>query len=315
MRLIIDYLVYLAVRFLICAIQAMPMEVCEWLANRAPWVLYHKLKIRRKVIDESLEIAFGNETLERREEIALGMWRHLILMVCEIAHAYRKVHETSWRKHVSLPQKREVVRLMISRRPLIVLSGHFGNFEFGGYILALLGVPTYTVARDLDNPFLHDLVKRFRESRGQFVLPKTGSSSAVEGVLANRGRLALLGDQHAGPKGCWVDFMGRPASCHKAIALLGLGSKAPLAVLNVQRADSPLSFNIELEGALDPLSTEAADMGVKEITKWYSDQLAKAIRRAPEQYWWVHRRWREAPAKKAKVSVESTDVVPLAKAA
>ena len=75
-------------------------------------------------------------------------------------------------------------------------------------------VPTFTVARTLDNPFLDRFLNRFREAKGQFIVDKQGSAGQIDDVLARGGKLVLLGDQHAGPKGCWVDFFGRQASCH-----------------------------------------------------------------------------------------------------
>jgi KDO2-lipid IV(A) lauroyltransferase len=163
----------------------------------------------------------------------------------------------------------------------------------------VLGVPTFTVARTLDNPYLDHFLNRFREAKGQFIVGKQGSAGQIDDVLKRGGKLVLLGDQHAGPKGCWVDFFGRQASCHKAIAVFPLTAGAPLAVVFGRRVGGkPLQFELGMNGALDPADPGAELGGVKPVTQWYNRRLEELIRETPEQYWWVHRRWRDAPVKR-----------------
>jgi KDO2-lipid IV(A) lauroyltransferase len=98
-----------------------------------------------------------------------------------------------------------------------------------------------------------------------------------------------------------VDFFGRQASCHKAIAVFPLTAGAPLAVVFGRRVGGkPLQFELGMNGALDPADPTAELGGVKPVTQWYNRRLEELIRAMPEQYWWVHRRWRDAPAKVAK---------------
>ena len=159
--------------------------------------------------------------MSRREQRRLTrqMWEHLLVMVCEIAHAPRKIHDTNWRRHFHLHNGRRLVGHLLEERPTVLISGHFGNFEMASFMAGLLGFPSYSIARRLDNPYLHRFLNQFRSRNGQFILPKDGSAGQVDEILRSGGIIALLGDQSAGPKGCWVDFLGHPASCHKAIAL------------------------------------------------------------------------------------------------
>src|SRR5207344_1711562 len=99
-----------------------------------------------------------------------------------------------------------------------------------------------------------NLVTRFRQSMGQKLLPKSDSAGQADEVLRTGGILALLGDQHAGRKGCVVDFLGRPASCHKALALFALLNRAPLLVTSCTRTDRPLRFVVNLDGVVDAQS-------------------------------------------------------------
>jgi KDO2-lipid IV(A) lauroyltransferase len=276
------------------------IERCHAAARLLAWFACDRIRLRRRVVEENLSQVFPDRSPEEREDIARAMWEHLFLMVFEIAHAQRKIHETNWRRYIRVHRKREIVGQLLDRRPLVVVSGHFGNFEVAGVMLGLLGFSTFTIARLLDNPLLNDFLNDFRATRGQYMLPKDGSSQQVQSVLDGGGTLVLLGDQSAGPKGCWVDFLGRPASCHKAIALFSMTTGAPLMVAYARRLDKPLQFELGLEGMIDPADGDRDISGVKPLTAWYNQMLEQIIRRDPEQYWWVHRRWKGEPPQRRR---------------
>ena len=161
-------------------------------------------------------------------------------------------------------------------------------------------MPSYSVARIMDNPYLDRFINSFRERNGQFIIPKDGSAGQIQEVLESGAILTILGDQHAGTKGCWIDFLGRPASCHKAVALFSLGSGAPMMVSFCRHTDQPLHFVIGCTGVADPMTMDDELKDVSSLTQWYNDRMADAIREEPSQYWWVHRRWKEKPVRKSK---------------
>ncbi|MFM7290179.1 MAG: lysophospholipid acyltransferase family protein [Planctomycetia bacterium] len=294
---ILDLVAYAAVRVAICVIQSLPRSLCERFARASSDLLANRVKIRRRVVRDNLRQAFPEWTPEQSREAARGMWEHLLLMVVEIAHADRVIRKTTWRKHLRIHGMERLVRELWADRPKVILSGHYGNFELAAYLFGVFGFRIYSVARVLDNPLLDRFVTRFRESRGQVILPKKGSAPDVALVLEDNGAIGLLGDQAAGPKGCWVDFFGRPASVHKAIGVFSLSSSAPMLVCSATRRRGLFDYDLRLEGVADPAvgGPETADL--KAISQWYTSLLERAIRREPAQYWWVHRRWRGEPAK------------------
>jgi KDO2-lipid IV(A) lauroyltransferase len=258
------------------------------------------LKLRHRVVDDNIRHAFPQWTPAQRRAAARRMWEHLFLMVCEIAHAPRKVHETNWRQYFQIHRKSELVAYLLDPRPVVLVSGHYGNFEITSYMAGLLGFPTYAIARRLDNPYLDRYVNRFRRANGQFILPKDGSAGQIDRVLRSGGTIALLGDQSAGAKGCWIEFLGRPASSHKAVALFTLVSGAPLVVAYGKRVGAALHTEIGMQGVVDPERPGPEMAGVKSLTQWYNTMLESVILSAPEQYWWVHRRWKGQPPQRRK---------------
>lgn len=299
-RRAIDFGAYLAVRLLVAIVQALPLDLCEQGAELLATLFGRVLGIRRRVVEENLQIAFPNMSPREREITCWRMWRHLFLMIAEIAHTPRKVHETNWREHSKIAHMELFVRTLLSGRPLVLISAHYGNFELGGYLMGLFGFPTYTVARRLDNPYLDRFVNDFRGRTGQYILEKQGSRDDIQDVLSRGGILTLLGDQAAGEKACWVEFFGKPASTHKAVALFSLGNEAPTMVSYARRIDKPLHYEVGPEAICDPREPGFVYGSIPLLAQWYTSHLEALVRRSPEQYWWLHRRWKGSPPAKKR---------------
>jgi KDO2-lipid IV(A) lauroyltransferase len=290
---VIDYLVYIVIRIFVAVAQAVRIETGQTIARALAWAFCDVLKIRGKVLDENLSHAFPAETADARRRLARRMWEHLFLLVLEVAHTPRKIHETNWRDYVKLTNEDMLVRLLLLERPLLITTAHLGNFEVGGYVLGILGFPTFTVARTLDNPYLDRFVNQFRSRTGQFIIPKNGGYDQIETVLSNNGTMTFLADQYAGPKGCWIKFFNRPASAHKAIGLLSLEHNAMIAVSAATRTGRPMQFHLHNYAMFDPSDEANASCSVKDMSQWYSSRLEELIAKTPEQYWWIHRRWKD----------------------
>jgi len=301
---IVDYFVYVAVRLLICMVQAMRPETGARVARRLAWLFHQGLGIRRRVVDENLAHAYPKMTADERYRLARGMWEHLFLLVLEVAHAPRKIHETNWRDYVTLRNHDRIVRCLLSDRPTLIITAHYGNFEVAGYTLGLLGFPVWTVARTLDNAYLDRFLARFRSSQGARLIPKVGGYDQIVRVLGAGESMAFLADQYAGPKGCWVEFFGRKASAHKAIALLALENDAQLVIATARRTGGPLVLEVDTSAEIDPHDDEADIGSIRDLTQWYTSRLEEVIRRSPEQYWWLHRRWKDTrtPRRKKKTA-------------
>ncbi|MEM8670290.1 MAG: lysophospholipid acyltransferase family protein [Planctomycetota bacterium] len=297
----LDLFAYAVVRVLVAVIQTLPLDMGDALCRGLARVVSGPLKVRDRVMQDNLSRVFPNASELSRRELSFRMWHHLLLMVCEIAWAQRRLHRTNWSQHVRFRGNRTFLKYMLSDRPSVLVTGHYGNFEVGGYISGVMGFSTLTIARQLDNRFLHRWVEDFRGAKGQQMVDKDGCAPVVEKRLQEGGLLSLLADQHAGAKGCWVDFLGVPASCHKALALFSLSSSAPMLVGATRRAGRPMQFEFVCTGVADPKDDpEGVCDSVTTLTTWYNQRLAEAISEGVEQYWWLHRRWRTPPERVAK---------------
>ncbi len=294
MRNVSDYLVYLLVRVLFCIAQSADIRRSHRIAKGFAKLFTDVIPIRRKLLEENLTTAFPDSTPEERHALIGRMWEHFFLMGIEITLASRKIGDWNWTDHIRLKGELPLISLLHQDRPLILVTGHFGNFEIGGFSLGVLTYPTKSVARTLDNPYLNRFIKRFRESTGQFLISKNGGSGDIIKELDSRGTMTFLADQSAGPKGCKVDFFGRPASTFKAIGLLSLQYNAPLVVCySLRQENNPLHFEMHVGKIIDPTNMPPGIKNVKDVTAWYTKQLEEGIRQRPDQYWWIHRRWKE----------------------
>lgn len=304
MKRITDYLTYLFVRIVVCIIQSLSLKSGHAVARGLARLFTDLIPVRKKLLNENLLIAFPEKTPQERREIILKMWEHLLLMGVEVFLAKRKIRDLNWLDHIRLRNVSPLLCLLHQDRPIIMVTGHFGNFEMGGFSLGVLTYPSNSVARTLDNPYLNHFIKDFRESTGQFLISKNEGYEDILKVLENKGVMAFLADQSAGPKGCFVDFFGKEASTYKAIALLSLQYNAPIVICySLRRTDEngaflPMQFEMHITGVLDPLYLPTDIQNVKQITQWYTKKLEEGIQKYPEQYWWLHRRWKESKKRK-----------------
>jgi KDO2-lipid IV(A) lauroyltransferase len=290
------YLSYLAVRAALCLAQALPLSACQRAADALCWLFADVLRLRLRVVQENLAHALPELSAAERTLLTRRMWRHLFLLAVETAHAPRKIHPTNWREYFDVDMrdgKNSLTSVLLRGRPFLLVTGHFGNFEMAGYLLGLLGYRTTAVARPLDNPYLDRFIYRSRSRDGQRILSKQTDYPKILDTLAAGEGVSFLADQYAGSRGCWVDFFGRPASTHKAIALFALQHDAPIWVGACTRGDRPLRFVFLHGGCADPRDLAPQERDVRRLTQWHAAALEGLIRTAPDQYWWLHRRWKD----------------------
>lgn len=292
-----DYLVYLAVRGVICVLQILPIDVGYRLAGLLAWLACRVDRRHRLVALDNLRHAFPELTDEAaRQQLVHDVYEHFCQMLVEMVHLPRLMHRGTWRRYLSLgPRGADVVAALLTGRPVLIVTGHFGNWELAGYVLAMLGFRSHAVARPLDNPYLDDLLRRLRERTGQKLLAKKGDLERMDDLLQSGGIVCTLGDQDAGRNGLYVDFFGRPASTHKAMALLALRSRAIVIVTGARRIASRMRYELVVEDVIDTAPLDADPAWIKPLTQRFTSALERMVRRDPRQYLWLHRRWKHQP--------------------
>lgn len=296
-----DYAVYLGARLVICLLQSLSLETAQSLARLFGWLAYHLNRRHRQVALDNLRHAFpGRHTDAERDFLVRRVYAHFSMLVAEMSHLPRKLHAVSWRRYVHSVNGSVFVDVLTSGRPVLVVSGHFGNWELASYAMGAIGFDSFAIARTLDNPYLDAFVRRFRQKTGQTILAKNEDYDRIRDVLNQGGAIAMLADQDAGQRGQFVEFFGRPASTHKALALLALQYRAPILLVGSTRVAEPMRYRMECVELIYPEEYDDRPDAVKAITQRFSSALERLIRQAPEQYLWLHRRWKHQPLPKKR---------------
>ena len=292
----IDYLVYLAVRLVVAFAQMLTIAQSYALARFLAWVTY-KVDARHRMVGiENLRLAYGDRYDDpQRDRIVRSVYLHFCMMIMELLHIPRKIHVTNWRQYARLVGHPPILDRFMTGGPMILLTGHYGNWELAGYLFGLFGYPTYSVARTLDNPYLDRFLRAFRERTGQKLIPKSGGYDQILEVLQSGQALSMLADQDAGQRGMFVEFFGRPASTHKAIALLAIEHQAPVVVGVARRIGPGFRYEIRCAEVIQPGEFTGSAEDARLLTQRYTSALEELIRQDPTQYLWLHRRWKHQP--------------------
>jgi KDO2-lipid IV(A) lauroyltransferase len=177
---------------------------------------------------------------------------------------------------------------------VLLFTGHFGFWEINALVHALAMKPMAVLARPLDNPLLHDLLESVRTKTGNTVIYRRGAIRRVLRALEGNQAVAFLIDQHMQPADAvYVDFFDRPAATTSALAALALRTGAP--VVPVFALPMPGGrFRMVYEHAVDPPRADE-EHAIREFTQRCTDVLEMYVRRYPELWLWMHRRWRDLP--------------------
>jgi len=177
-------------------------------------------------------------------------------------------------------------------RGVLLYTGHFGFWEINALVHALEIAPMAVLARPLDNPMLHDLLESVRRRTGNAVIYRRGAIRRVLRALSENQAVAILIDQHIQAiDAVYVDFFNRPAATTSALAALALRTGAP--VVPVFALPQPGGrFRMVYEHPVAPPERDAPD-AVRAFTQRCTDVLEMYVRRYPELWLWMHRRWRD----------------------
>jgi KDO2-lipid IV(A) lauroyltransferase len=244
----------------------------------------------------NIELSFPQWPAERVAETARRSIQHMFqLFMVDAVATPRRITETSWPRYVRIGRLQDVLERLIRGEPTIFITGHCGNWELLGYALAVIGYPLYALARPLDNPLLNRWVLGIREARGMRIITKWGATPVLQDVLRSGGRVAFIADQNAGDQGLFVPFFGRLASSYKSIGLLAMRYDVPIVAGFARRIEGRFEYELSTTDVIRPEDWADQADPLFYITARFNRALELMVRSAPEQYLWVHRRWKSRP--------------------
>jgi KDO2-lipid IV(A) lauroyltransferase len=296
------YFQYVALRAVEMLLQCFPIEDNLKAASLVGDLLYLLDRRHRQRALENLRASFPEKSDAELRRIARKSCEHLIMVGAETLCMPRLMQFNKYLDYIDISGCLDPFQYIAAGNPAILVTGHFGNWEMMGFSMSAMGFPPTAVARPLDNPYLNEHILALRQRTGLKILFKEGMTDEAMADLRRGRPLGLIADQDAGRRGFFVDFFGRKASAYKSIAYLAMEENIPIFVGGVYRVGPGFRYRIEMTDRIQPADYPKDLDGALAITQRYTAGIEKAVRLAPEQYLWVHRRWKTRPPEERKAA-------------
>lgn len=276
---------YIGIRLLCVILTTLPLRVTYLLAETLGSLAF-LFGFRRRVVLENLKGAFGSELDDDAlRSLAARSYQQTVMTFLELLVAPKL---QSRGKDILAPEQTDLIHRLLARgNGLVTISGHLGNWELqGAAAAAVTGGPFTVAAKRQSNPYIDRFITARRNGLGMEVVDTRRGMKLLLRALKKGEAVGLVADQHAGRGGIVVNFFGRPAATHPGPAQLAIKFKAPLLVGAAIRK-GPGEFTVI---AREVEITD--DDTVETLTKKHVRILEEFIRQYPEQYFWMHRRWK-----------------------
>ncbi len=286
-----DRLVYLMVRVLIAIVSVTPDVLVRAAGTTLGFVFYTLDGRHRRIAERNLATAFPARPEQERRAIARAAFAHFGRAAFELLK-FSTLSPQQMLARVEFDGDERSRLAYAQGKGVLFITGHFGFWELQAMVHALRVEPVSILARALDNPQLHLLLERIRECTGNTAVYRRGTIRRVMRTLQAGHGVAVLIDQHIMSRDAiYVDFFERPAATTSAVAALALRTGAPVVPVFAL----PLGggrYRMIYEHPVEPPRADSPD-AIREFTQRCTDVLEMYVRRHPELWLWMHRRWRD----------------------
>jgi Kdo2-lipid IVA lauroyltransferase/acyltransferase len=287
-----SFLIYLILRAFSLFINLLPEGFALWWGGQLGRMFFRLDWEHRKVALENLHIAFGEEKSERElRAIARKAFQNLGMMAIEFFRIPRMDVET-FKKRVKIEGLEEALRLLGKGKGVLLLLSHFGNWELMGIMSKLIGDSIMVIAKPMKkNKRVDQFITKIRSAAGLEVISSIKASRTVLKALSRNRVVGILIDQRAKrSEGIWADFFGKKAPTTPGLAVLAMKTGAPVVPVFMVRNGFE-KHRLIIQEPLELVQTGDIKKDVEANTQLFNHTLESMIRRYPDQWFWVHRRW------------------------
>lgn len=272
----------------------LPARIGAFLGSVLGSLGYRLLKKHRQIALSNLELAFGSAlSCEERERIARRVFRNLATMFFEFT-AIPWMKRPDIERLVKFTGLENLDRALKKGKGAIILTGHFGNWELLGAALGHVGYRLDVVVRMLDHPVFEEFVSWTRTRSGNRIVYKRRAMRRLLKSLESNSSVGILIDQNVSAvEGFFVDFFGRSACTNKGPAHLALVSGAAVVPVFIMREGR--GHRVVVLEEMDIIDTGDREHDALVNTQRFTRAIEEMIRKRPEEWFWVHRRWKTRP--------------------
>ena len=290
-----EWIAYAVVSSVVKLAGALPRSLARALAEGLARMLFALTPKLRKTAEFNLKLAFPRWTDAQRAATIRGMVRSLGWMAAEFARMPRYTREHI-EEIIVLDGHENFLEGQRRGKGVLFLTAHMGAWELSSYAHAVYGYPLHYMARPLDNARLDGLVNRYRGLSGNAPIFKNESARLMLRILKEAGTVGILADQNTmREEGAFVDFFGVPACTTTGIARVALHTGAAVVPGYAVWDESLKKYRLRFEPPLELVRTGDAERDIVENTQRFAKVTEEIIRKYPEQWVWVHARWKTRP--------------------
>src|ERR1019366_6729914 len=259
-------------------------------------VFFAALPRLRRIASFNLKLAFPDWSDAQRRGVVNGMIRQLGWMGGEFSQ-FPKYTAERIKEIVVLDGVENYLEAQRAGKGVLILTGHFSAWELAPFAQARFGHPMSFLAREVDNPMVDALVNSYRTLSGNKPIEKNQSARAVLRVLGDGGTVGILADQNTlREEGVFVDFFGIPACTTTGIARMALHTGAAVVPGYILWDPTIKKYRLRFDPEVELVRTGNAEADVHANTARFARVIEEVVRKNPEQWVWVHKRWKTRPA-------------------
>jgi Kdo2-lipid IVA lauroyltransferase/acyltransferase len=286
---------FAAAWLLLKIVSFLPRSLARGLATATLRILLALLPKLRRVALLNLQIAFPDWTDAERHAMLRSMARHLAWQAVEFTR-FPRYNRDNIEEIVEMEGHENFLTAQRRGNGVLILTGHLGAWELSSFAHAVYGFPMHYIARPLDNARLDKFINRYRGLSGNQPIFKNESARAVLKVLNGGGVVGILADQNTLPEeGAFVDFFGKTACTTTGIARLALHTGAPVVPGYAYWDTAANKYKLRFEPAVELVETGNQEQDIVESTQRFAKIIEAIIRKFPDQWVWVHARWKTRP--------------------
>jgi len=255
------------------------------------FLFFYVIPIRKEMVFNNLKTAFPQNDFQTNKKLAFRIYLSFAISLVEIMYLpYIKKEELANTVECSNPEL--IVEKYKEGKGIILLSSHFGNWEFLAISVAIqIQLPFSVIVKPLRNPLVYEWMNRARTKFGNEVVPLGISVRKTYQTLKEKKIVAMVADQRGPQEGVKVDFFGKKVSVYTGPAVLALKTGAPL-ICGIAVRDKDNKYKVILVEISKRNLPDGEEEKLLEISQRYTSYLEKIIRENPEQWLWMHNRWK-----------------------
>jgi Kdo2-lipid IVA lauroyltransferase/acyltransferase len=290
---------YAAARAFVVGFGLLPRRAAVFLAERFCVLVYYGFGRLRRIAMQNLEIAFPDLAIAERRKIARGSFRNLGRVLGELSQ-FEKMTADSLRDLIDFELDEATREIYAGTkedgRGVLITTGHLGNWEMLVFGFAALYEPISYLARPLDNPRIEEMLVRLRTRFGNNPINKSNSTMLAVSILRKGGILGILTDVNVQPKeGVFVPFFRVPACTSGGAAVMAIRANAIIYPVFCVWDRMAKHYRFVHGSPVEPSRTGDRKMDIIETTAAYTAEIEKMIRQYPDQWMWIHKRWKTRP--------------------